>query len=296
VIWRFALTIREKLAIALLIALTVWPADSEARAERPAELLERYRPLLRYDAQEEGCAQPVGLPPASAEVLRGDRVYGHLAREDGDIWLQYWLFYAYNPQDREPFGTGRHEGDWELVQLRLGGDGEPDLATLSQHSWAEGCAADPLELSEAGRKRGPVVYVANGSHANFSAPGDYGRPFPDPTDEAGGDGRSVRPAVSEIDDQSPGWVSYPGPWGETEAGFVPGESPSPPGPRFQESRAWSEPSSYHQRVARECGSGAPGRPAQTAALAIAAALALAGLLLALRRRRALRQNPVDDRS
>jgi len=192
-----------------LIALTVWPADSEARAERPAELLERYRPLLRYDAQEEFYAQPVSLPPASARA-------GRLRRQR--------------------------------------------------------------------------------SHANFSAPGDYGRPFPDPTDEAGGDGRSVRPAVSEIDDQSPGWVSYPGPWGETEASFVPGESPSPPGPRFQESRAWSEPSSYHQRVARECGSGAPGRPAQTAALAIAAALALAGLLLALRRRRALRQNPVDDRS
>jgi hypothetical protein len=228
----------------------------------------------------------VSLPPVSAEVINGDQVYGHIAREGEDVWLQYWLFYADNPQDRGVVATGRHEGDWELIQLRVGPAGTPDIATLSQHSWAESCRLDQLEQTQGGA---PVVYVANGSHANYSAAGDHDRPFPDPTDEAGGDGREVRPRLIRIDDERPGWVSYPGPWGETEAGFVPGESSSPRGPRFQDSGAWSEPSSYHHRLGRECGSGAPGRPAQTVAAIGVGALVIVGFAVALRRRRTSRE-------
>ena len=241
---------------------------STAAADRPTDALDRFRPILVYSEQEQYFAQPVSLPPRSADVRHGDRVYGHIAREGGDAWLQYWLFYAYNPQDRSPLGTGHHEGDWELVQFRLGADGGPDLATLSQHSWAEGCDWAQLE-----RRSGvPVLYVANGSHATYSRPGDYDRPFPDPTDEADGEGREVRPAVTPITDDDPAWVLYDGRWGGTEAGWVPGESPSPLGPRFQESGAWDSPSSFHDERARDCRSGAPGRPWQTPLAALFVAL------------------------
>ena len=250
--------------LAALIALAV-PASAAALDGEGA--LQRYRPILRYSSQERYFAQPVSLPPGSAEVLEGDRVYGHIARENDDVWLQYWFFYAYNPQDRSPLHTGRHEGDWELAQFRLGA-GVPDLTTLSQHSWAEGCEWDQLE-----RKSGaPVLYVANGSHAIYSRAGDYDRPFPDPTDEADGEGREVRPALKRISDAGPAWVHYDGRWGDTEAGWVPGESPSPFGPRFQEGGAWTSPSSYHEEQARTCGSGAPGRPWQTPLIALALAL------------------------
>ena len=119
-------------------------------------------------------------PPGSANVRPAERVYGRIARQGNRRWLQYWLFYADNPQDRSPLRTGRHEGDWELVQLRLGREAKPDRATLSQHSWAEGCPWRGLR--HAGAERVPVIFVANGSHANYSRRGAYPRPFPDPTD------------------------------------------------------------------------------------------------------------------
>jgi hypothetical protein len=269
-------------AITAAVALVIAPGV-EAKAN-DAALLERYRPTLRYDAAEEYFAQPVSLPPGSPEVRSGDRVYGHVAVEDGETWLQYWLFYAYNPQDRSPLATGRHEGDWELMQVRLGTNRRPTLATLSQHSWAEACGWADLEH---GRSGAPVLYVANGSHALYSRAGRYDRPFPDPTDEADGDGRSVRPALTEITDRAPVWIRYPGPWGQTEAGVIPGEMSSPPGPRFQASGAWDRPASYAADLARPCGSGAPRRPWQTVAmLAAGAILALVGT--ALLRRRSLR--------
>ena len=241
--------------------------------------------MLRYDSAEEFFAQPVSLPPGSAEVRAGDRVYGHVASESGATWLQYWLFYAYNPQDRSPLNTGRHEGDWELIQLRLGEDGRPTEAVLSQHSWAEQCAWRQLEREPSGA---PVLYVANGSHATYARAGAHGRPFPDPTDEADGQGRRVRPPVTEITDRRPAWVSYPGRWGDTEASFVPGEMSSPVGPRFQESGAWHRPSSYAESFARPCGSGAPSRPWQTV-LTVGLGLALMIAFGALARRRFVRK-------
>jgi hypothetical protein len=39
----------------------------------------------------------------------GDRVYGRVANAAGRTWLQYWLFYYYNPQN--VLGFGVHEGD-----------------------------------------------------------------------------------------------------------------------------------------------------------------------------------------
>jgi hypothetical protein len=261
--------------------LALWPPVPSAAEAKQSSPLERYRPVLRYDSREDYFAQPVSLPPGTAEVRPGDRLYGHVATEGGDTWLQYWLFYAYNPQDRHPLNTGRHEGDWELIQFRLGPDGRPTDAVMSEHSWAEGCAWSELEQAPGGA---PILYVANGSHATYSRPGDYGRPFPDPTDEADGDGRQVRPAVTVITNRHPAWVRYSGRWGDTEAGFIPGEMSSPAGPRFQESDAWDKPGSYAEAVARPCGSGAPGRPWETAAIVGAGALLIAGAFAVARRR------------
>ena len=43
------------------------------------------------------------------------------AKPDGDRpWLQYWLWCYYNP--KHLLGFGKHEGDWEVVQIGLAGD------------------------------------------------------------------------------------------------------------------------------------------------------------------------------
>lgn len=263
-----------------LAAGVLLAAPGGARAQE-ANPLQTYRPTLVFDRDERHFPVPVdGRRHRAAEGP--PRVYGHIARQGGDSWLQYWVFYAYNPQDRGVFRTGRHEGDWELFQLRLGPTGEPDLATLSQHHWAEGCAWRELRKAGPAGRRRPAVFVANGSHAVYSRPGEHDRPFPDPNDEADGRGARMRPPVERIDDRSPAWVRWPGRWGATEAGSVPGEAPSPPGPRFQDHRAWSSPATFHSERAVGCGSGPPRQPWQAAFLI--APLVLIGLAVLFRRR------------
>ncbi|HEX8052022.1 MAG TPA: hypothetical protein VF517_03455, partial [Thermoleophilaceae bacterium] len=213
-------------------------------------LLDRHRPVLRYDSSERDRSTAVDaiVPRLDPDRERVDLepeqpgrevVYGHRARGgDGRTWLQYWLFFLDNPQDRGILRGGRHEGDWELVQLRLDAAGRPDRVTFAQHSWAEGC-----EWSDTRREGGaPVAYVANASHALYSRPKTHDRQWPDPDDEADGRGRRVRPPVVPIADRDPAWTRWPGRWGDSEAGIVPIEQSSPRGPAFQERRPWQDPS------------------------------------------------------
>ncbi len=95
--------------------------------------------------------------------------------------IQFWLFSRDNPHDRGILRTGRHEGDWELVEVRPGRD-----VIASQHSGGERCGWD--EIERVGTH--PVIYAANGSHANYFAAGTRDRTWPDPNDEADGRGRS----------------------------------------------------------------------------------------------------------
>jgi hypothetical protein len=236
--------------------------------------------VLRYDSDERHFARSVPPVPVAERLPPGrPAVYGRAARDGrGRRWLQYWLFFAQNTQDRGIVRTGRHAGDWELLQLRLDAGGRPAEATFAQHSWDEGCRW--REIERVGPA--PVAYVAAGSHALYPRAGTADRPFPDPNDEADGRGRRVRPPLTVIEERRPAWVSWPGRWGGAEAGPVPGEESSPRGPAFQPER-WIDPGAYHERDARSCGADPPGRPWQTALTIGVGVLAAAGALrLALR--------------
>ncbi|MDQ3719329.1 MAG: Vps62-related protein, partial [Actinomycetota bacterium] len=210
----------------------------------------------------------VGLPTVEAVTRRQapvrangpNHVYGHRLSSGGREWLQDWLFFSYNGQDRGFARTGRHQGDWEFAQLRLSPAGTPDRLDLAQHSWAEGCGSRGFER----RGPAPVIYVANDSHALYPRPGVAGRPWPDPNDEADGQGRVVRPPVTEVSESRPRWMAYRGLWGRTRAGLAPGEESSPPGPRFQEDGRFSRSAAYSERVSRvrldAAGSRLAGRP------------------------------------
>jgi len=75
-------------------------------------------PIVVHDHAESSPLSAVGGGPPAA--------YGRAvpARAGGE-WLQYWLFYGYQDQDRGIVRAGRHEGDWELVQLRVTDAGRP---------------------------------------------------------------------------------------------------------------------------------------------------------------------------
>jgi len=103
--------------------------------------------------------------------------YGRVVREkdqDGNDWkiLQYHFFYAFNDWRLAANGINHHEGDWEMVAVYLKND-EPYSVLFSQHGagnielWANVRKAVDQKGEETTH---PVVYVALGSHANYSQP------------------------------------------------------------------------------------------------------------------------------
>jgi hypothetical protein len=159
-------------------------------------------------------------------------VYGHVARDSGGrVWLQYWYFYLYN--DASFAGNiGLHEGDWEMVQLRMAGE-QPDLAVYAQHDYCE-----QREWSQVEREGpAPVVYPGRGTHASYFEPGLHRTAvWWDIVD-------GLRPApplrLVVLDDQPPGWVAWPGRWGATQPRIPAIDSWSPVGPAQHEQ--WSDP-------------------------------------------------------
>jgi hypothetical protein len=169
-----------------------------------------------------------------ADTRYADRVYGHVVQQsNGQTWLQYWFFYYYN--DKNYLGIGLHEGDWEMIQIRLGRDGKPNAATFAQHRDGEAFNWSDLELRASPDGDVPVVYVGRGSHASFAAAGEHWPMFPLPPDYSDGKGPLVRPAFEAISDQEPGWAVWPGKWGSSDS------SPTGPSQKGQ----WRDPTAFH---------------------------------------------------
>jgi hypothetical protein len=157
----------------------------------------------------------------------GDLAYGRVAVSQGKTWLQYWLFYYYNPQN--VLGFGVHEGDWESVQIGLDADGEPDTATYAQHGDGERCGWAQVERGGDGA---PVVYVALASHASYFRSGVNPRGiYPD--DYHRGTGLAVRPALEVVTAATP-FLAWRGRWGAS--------SSSPVAPRRQ--AMWADPTGF----------------------------------------------------
>jgi hypothetical protein len=176
-----------------------------------------------------------------ADPRYADRVYGHVVHEaTGPTWLQYWFFYYYN--DKNYFGIGLHEGDWEMIQLRIGRGSTPNTATFAQHRDGEAFNWSDLELRAAPEGDVPVVYVGRGSHASFAKAGEHWPMVPLPPDYSDGKGPLVRPTLEILTDDSPGWVHWPGKWGSSDS------SPTGPGLKGQ----WRNPTAFHV----ECGGSA----------------------------------------
>jgi len=210
-------------------------------------------PIFKLDSRERWRPQPVetaerlakigGRPVALAELPavggRMDFANGMQDPEDTPLagyhrvveaanlfWHQFWLWYLYNPWSVA--GLGRHEGDWEFVQIAsVDAAGErPVLLTASQHHGGE-----RREYWRAERQAGrPVIYVALGSHANFFTPGDRGE------DEADGRGRVLGDVDwRDFDD----WATWSGLWGNSTGV---GRSPESPG---RQGDRWARPHAYH---------------------------------------------------
>ena len=116
-----------------------------------------------HDSREQYPLASVAVADVAAPGRGDDRrpaAYARAVRtDDGGAWLQYWLYYPEQDQDRGVVRTGRHEGDWELVQVRVDANRRPREVVYAQHGGGERC-----DWADVERREGhPVVYAARGS-------------------------------------------------------------------------------------------------------------------------------------
>lgn len=174
-------------------------------------------------------------------------IYGRVVRQagvPGKLAVQYWFFYVYNDW------VNTHEGDWEMIQLNFDAPtpdaalaGHPTEVGYSQHSSAERATWGQAPLQIVGGTH-PVVYVANGSHANFftsdlflmrSTAEGVG------CDDTTGPSTTVNPQLAVVPTatadylRTDPWLGFDGRWGEQHAAFYNG--PTGPNEKLQ----WTEP-------------------------------------------------------
>ena len=177
-----------------------------------------------------------------AELQAGELAkigYRRTVEGGGLSWVQYWLWYLYNP--KRFFVAGEHEGDWEFVQVGYAGE-TPVCMTTSQHK--SGGSRMWWEIEQ--REGRPIVYVAHGSHANYFEPMKMQTDF---DDEADGSGMELD-AISWREFGP--WASWAGRWGNSTG---PGDSPESPG--SQGSR-WKAPHVYHTAAKHQASSASSG--------------------------------------
>ncbi len=197
--------------------------------------------LAAYDVKDGDRIDEAGDYLTASRRFQGnpgyhERVYGRVEEDGGRTWLQYWLWCYYNP--KHLLGWGKHEGDWEVVQIGLDGE-KPDVLTYSQHSNAE--ARDWDKAKRQGDH--PIVYVAPLSHACYFEPGAH--PYVFGVDNPDDTLPPVLPKVEEFGS----WSGWTGRWGASRgvvrSGKLGGRSPASPGRQGQK---WDHPAAWHGRA------------------------------------------------
>lgn len=200
--------------------------------------------------------------PWQEDTYYGDTSYGRAVYAEGHWWLQYWFWYYYD--EFNLLGFGDHEGDWELIQIQLDENGNPQSTTYAQHgdSEADTCNFDVLDWT-VGRvpNVSPIAYVGTGTHASFVRPGLAVGSFP--YDRADGEGYVARLRMTEMFEVWTGgsvggtyardWPLWPGRWGSSL-----GEGKSPMAPRSQGEK-WDQPGGFAEQT-EECPEEDEGEP------------------------------------
>ena len=172
----------------------------------------------------------------------------------GQLALQYWFYYIFNDWNNT------HEGDWEMIQIVFRAPNaaaaltsDPVSVGYSQHTGAEGADWGSSKLEIVDRTH-PVVYPAEGSHANFfgsalhlGRSSETGVGCDDTTEPH----IEFRPVVAVIPsgedaylDEFP-WLGFAGKWGERNEAFFDG----PTGPNLK--TQWTEPILWSERQWRD---------------------------------------------
>jgi hypothetical protein len=198
-----------------------------AGAEYPGTGIKAHRTDLLAGELPDGAAF-TGTPVAYTRAV---------GLEDGTAWLQYWLFSYHNPHHL----VGTHQGDWELVQLKVDparpspSQGGLLAATCYQHGDQDGREGEDLtSLLDADGLLG--FTIARGSHASY-----FDFEYVHFGDELQADAPAERPELVPVDETA-AWVNWPGYWGKSR---VMDHPRSPRGPMMCRAE-WFDPQGQHE--------------------------------------------------
>jgi hypothetical protein len=181
-----------------------------------------------------------------AEAQYANKVHGRVVVDaTGTRWLQYWFFHYYDDPGFVGFGT--HEGDIEMIQLRLDARDQPDAATYAQHRSGVQATWNQVELTDSPDGPVPVTYSARGSHANLLRAGQQFSTRSLVPDHNDGLGPRIRPDLVVLSDSATPWSLWPGTWGGTRAsGLFGGIGIAANSPAaLATHRAWHDPAGFH---------------------------------------------------
>ncbi|MBK8417407.1 hypothetical protein [Candidatus Villigracilis saccharophilus] len=140
--------------------------------EGPGMVMDMLSQATEKIAQESFLEYSKILEKDPQPVYYGRVVFEEDANKNRWTILQYHYFYAFNDWRLAANGINHHEGDWEMVAVYLKND-QPYAVLFSQHGagniekWETvNKAVDKFEKTTTH----PIVYVALGSHANYSKP------------------------------------------------------------------------------------------------------------------------------
>ena len=198
----------------------------------------------RFNEGPDIVADGVGL---QEKRRHANRVYGRVIRDGRHIWLQYWLWYYFD--QKQLLGFGRHEGDWETVQVGLDPTGNPDRVIFSRHQGAIAKRWHEVERHRTSAGDHPVVYVALFSHACYTEPGAH--LYLGGIDNPDGKGPAILPDLERFGD----WSHWPGRWGSsrgvlqqwTGLRFLGGRSPASPACQVER---WQHPTKFYRHARR----------------------------------------------
>ena len=237
-------------------------AFSEASPEEAEEAGWEHEGYFRFSLESLGAEYPKGVAAGedhsaseddfidehagteeedSLNVGPENQAYGRIVvTGTGDAWLQYWLYYYFNP-GVETFDE--HEGDWEMVQVRLSklAGYLPDEVVFNHHSRASRCVRGEFHT----HGNHTIVYSAADSHASYPEEGLYETDVPEVYETVTAIPSEIPPATIGVVSEPTEWLNWPGRWGASGGS-------SPVGPAFgSHETAFEEPETYAEE-AEDC--------------------------------------------
>ncbi len=186
-----------------------------------------------------------GVPEGTRFTKYGYKIYGRKVEINSTyIFLQYWVFYPFNDWNNN------HEGDWEMIQLKLNYSNQIPIESTYSFHWG-GITHNWSSIGKNGTH--PKVYVVEGGHGSWSTPGDHdwaqdvlGLYCQSLTDRTSNNGSFIEIYTNyslEVINNNSVFVNFKGKWGEINTEGTTGPD-SPNRINYGAGNRWEDPLSW----------------------------------------------------